>query len=269
MEDKVLKDIYEALQRGEKSALVSVTEMKGSTPGKKGSIMAVNQDGRTLGTVGGGAIEFDIIKKALECIANEEDKEHSYQLNETGDLGMRCGGLTKVYIKVFIPRPKLLIVGGGHIGIELFKLAKVLDFYTVILDDREDYANSQRFEGAEEIILGDTAESLRGYLIDNRTYIALLSRGHRSDMATLKEIAGSKAAYIGMVGSKKKAELVFKTLVEEGISRESLEKVYVPIGLNISNGEPKEIALGIMSEILLVKNKGTLQHLKDIKGIMF
>ena len=269
MEDRILKEIYESLNRGEKAAMAAVTEMKGSIPGKKGALMAIWGDGRILGSVGGGAVEGDVIKKALECISDEDDREFSYQLNESGDLQMKCGGAVKVYIKVFVPRPKLLLVGGGHIGAELFKIAKVLDFYTVILDDREEFANEDRFQGADKIIAGDISENIKSLYIDPRTYIVLVSKGHKSDMAALREVIFSKAAYIGMIGSKKKTEFVFKTLLEEGVSREALEKVYSPIGLDISNGEPNEIALGIMSEILLVKNKGTLQHRKDARGVKY
>ncbi|MCJ7689242.1 MAG: XdhC/CoxI family protein [Clostridiaceae bacterium] len=269
MDEKILKEIYESLASGKKSALVTITEIKGSTPRKKGSLMAVWEDGRIEGSVGGGNIEFVVIEKAIECIKEEIDSEFEFELNDEGDLHMQCGGKATLYVKIFRPRPKLLIIGAGHIGIELFKLAKILDFYTVIFDDRAEFASGKRFEGADEIIVGDIGEQVSKYPINKNTYIIIVTRGHKCDADALKFTAESDAAYIGMIGSKKKTEFVMKSLMAEGIQREALKKVYAPIGINISSEEPNEIAFGVMSEILLVKNSGSMEHLRDIKKVEF
>lgn len=269
MEERILKEIYESLIKGDKVALVTITDIKGSTPRKKGSLMAVWEDGRIYGSVGGGNIEYTVIERTIECLKEEADREFEFELNDEGDLHMQCGGKAIVYVKVFKPRSKLLIVGGGHIGVELFKLAKILDFYTVIFDDREEFANEVRFEAADEIIVGDISEKLSQYPINKDTYIIIVTRGHKCDADALKVTAESNASYIGVIGSKKKTEFVMNNLMSDGISREALKKVYAPIGLNISSGEPNEIAFGVMSEILLVKNKGSLQHLKDVKKVNF
>ena len=269
MEERILREIYESLRRGHKSALVTITDIKGSTPRKKGSLMAVWEDGRIYGSIGGGNIEYTVIEKTIDCIKEEVDREFEFELSDEGDLHMQCGGKAIVYVKIFKPRPKLLIIGGGHIGVELFKLAKILDFHTVIFDDREEFANEKRFEGADEIIVGEISEKLSQYPIDKNTYIIIVTRGHKCDADALKVTAESEASYIGMIGSKKKTEFVMKNLMDEGISREALKKVYAPIGLNISSEEPNEIAFGVMSEILLLKNKGSLEHLKDIKKVDF
>lgn len=269
MEERILREIYEGLKKGKKAALVTITDIKGSTPRKKGSLMAVWEDGRIEGSVGGGNIEYTVIDKAIACIKEEIDGEFEFQLNDEGDLHMQCGGKAIVYVKIFKPRAKLLIIGGGHIGVELFKLAKILDFYTVIFDDREEFANERRFEGIDEIIVGDIGKKLSQYPIDKNTYIIIVTRGHKCDADALKVTAESEASYIGMIGSKKKTEFVMNNLMSEGISREALKKVYAPIGLNICSEEPNEIAFGVMSEILLVKNKGSLEHLKYIKRVNF
>lgn len=269
MEEKILKEIYASLASGNKVALVTITDIKGSTPRKKGSLMAVWEDGRIEGSVGGGNIEFVVIEKAIECIKEETDREFEFQLNDEGDLHMQCGGKANLYVKIFKPRSKLLIIGAGHIGVELFKLAKILDFYTVIFDDRDEFANEKRFEGADEIIVGDIGEKVSQYPINSNTYIIIVTRGHKCDADALKSTAESNASYIGMIGSKKKTEFVMKNLMAEGIPKEALKKVYAPIGINISSEEPNEIAFGIMSEILLIKNSGSLQHLKDVKKVNF
>jgi xanthine dehydrogenase accessory factor len=269
MEERILKAIFESLTKGHKVALATITDIKGSTPRKKGSLMAVWEDGRIEGSVGGGNIEYAVIEKAINCIKEETDKEFQFELNDEGDLHMQCGGQAIVYVKIFKPKSKLLIIGAGHIGVELFKLAKILDFYTVIFDDREEFANEKRFEGADEIIVGDIGEKLSQYPVDRSTYIIIVTRGHKCDADALKVTAESEATYIGMIGSKKKTEYVMKNLMSEGISREALKKVYAPIGLNLSSEEPNEIAFGVMSEILLIKNKGSLEHLKDVKKVNF
>ncbi len=269
MEERILKEIYSSLSKGQKAALVTITGIKGSTPRKKGSLMAVWEDGRIEGSVGGGNIEFVVIEKAIECIKQGIDGEFQFELNDEGDLHMQCGGKATLYVKIFKPRSKLLIIGAGHIGVELFKLAKILDFYTVIFDDRDEFANENRFANADEIIVGDIGEELSKYPIDSNTYIIIVTRGHKCDADALKFTAVSNASYIGMIGSKKKTEFVMKTLMTDGIPKEVLKKVYAPIGINISSQEPNEIAFGIMSEILLVKNRGSLEHLKDIKRVEF
>lgn len=269
MEERILREIYESLAKGHKVALVTITDIKGSTPRKKGSLMAVWEDGTIEGSVGGGNIEFTVIEKTIECIKEERDSEFVFDLNDEGDLHMQCGGKATLYVKIFKPRSKLFIIGAGHIGVELFKLAKILDFYTVIFDDRAEFASDKRFTLADEIIVGDIGEKVSQYPIDKNTYIIIVTRGHKCDADALKVTAESDASYIGMIGSKKKTEFVMKNLISQGIPKEVLKKVYAPIGINISSEEPNEIAFGIMSEILLVKNSGSLQHLKDIKSVDF
>lgn len=267
MEEKILNEISKSLKNGHKVALATITSIKGSTPRKTGSLMAVWEDGRICGSVGGGNIEYSVIEKTINCIKKEADGEFEFQLNDEGDLHMQCGGNAIVYVKVFKPRQKLLIIGAGHVGVEIFKLAKILDFYIVIFDDREEFVSDNRFEGADEIIIGDIGEKLSQYPINKNTYIIIVTRGHQYDADALKVTAESDATYIGMIGSRKKTEFIMKNLIEQGISREVLKKVYAPIGINISSQEPNEIAFGIMSEILLVKNNGSLEHLKDVKKV--
>lgn len=267
MEDLILKEIYKSLAKGLRVALVTITESVGSTPRKSGSIMAVWEDGTIKGSVGGGSIEFKIIEKAKECLVNKQDSNFHYILNENGDIGMQCGGEARGYIKVFLPRNKLLIIGGGHIGEKLYKLGKIIGFYTVIFDDRQEYANEKIYSEADEIIYGDIEEKLEKYTVDESCYIVVVSRGHDGDLKALRSAVGRGSTYLGMIGSARKIHLVVNKLLEEGIHKEELEKVYAPIGLDISSEIPEEIALAIMSEILLIKNNGTLNHRKDIKKV--
>ena len=269
MEGKILKAVSSAVEKGIETAVVTVLEVKGSSPGKEGAMMAVFSDGSILGTVGGGALEYEFIKEALKAIKENKSCEKSFELTEKGSLHMKCGGFVRAYIKVFAKREKLLIMGGGHLGAELYTLGKFLNKYVVIFDDREEFANKERFPEADEIILGKMKETVKNYSIDENSYIIIVTRGHENDKECLKAILDKKVSpkYIGMVGSKGKVLSTYKELLNEGYSKEELKKIYSPIGLDISNSEPKEIALGIMAEITAVKNQKTGEHMRDIRKI--
>jgi len=267
MEEKILLEICESLKRAEAVAMAVITNDNGSTPRGNGSIMAIWKDGRTLGSIGGGKVEYLVTEKAIECIEMKQDFNFEYKLNDQGGLGMKCGGEVKGYIRVFCPKAKILIAGAGHISEKLNKLAKELDFYTVIIDDRKEYANKERFEEADEIIVGDIGKAVEAYNIDNNTYVVIVTSGYSQDKSALKASALRDAAYVGMIGSTMKIKTVMKELMEEGLSEEKLKKVYAPMGIDVSSNLPEEIALGILSEMLLVKNKGSLNHRRDLKKV--
>lgn len=269
MEGKILKAVSDAVEKGIEVAVVTVLEVKGSSPGKEGSMMAVFSDGSIIGTVGGGALEYEIIQESLKAINKNSSCEKSFELTETGNLHMKCGGFVRVYIKIFAKREKLLIMGGGHLGAELYTLGKFLNKYVVIFDDREEFINKERFPKADELIFGKMEETVKNYSIDENSYIIIVTRGHENDKQCLKAILDKKISpkYIGMVGSKGKVISTYKELLDEGYSKEELKEIYSPIGLDISNSEPKEIALGIMAEIIAVKNKKTAIHMKNIRKI--
>lgn len=269
MEGKILKAVSSAVERGIETAVVTVLEVKGSSPGKEGSMMAVFSDGSILGTVGGGALEYEFIQEALKAIKENKSCEKSFELTEKGSLHMKCGGFVRAYIKVFAKREKLLIMGGGHLGAELYTLGKFLNKYVVIFDDREEFANRERFPEADEIIFGKMKETVKNYSIDENSYIIIVTRGHENDKECLKAILDKKVfpKYIGMVGSRGKVLSTYKELLDEGYLKEELKKIYSPIGLDISSSEPKEIALGIMAEITAVKNQKTGEHMRDIRKI--
>lgn len=269
MEGKILKAVSSAVEKGIETAVVTVLEVKGSSPGKEGSMMAVFSDGSILGTVGGGALEYEFIQEALKAIKENKSCEKSFELTEKGSLHMKCGGFVRAYIKVFAKREKFLIMGGGHLGAELYTLGKFLNKYVVVFDDREEFANRERFSEADEIIFGKMEETVKNYSVDENSYIIIVTRGHENDKECLKAILDKKVSpkYIGMVGSRGKVLSTYKELLDEGYSKEELKKIYSPIGLDISSSEPKEIALGIMAEITAVKNQKTGEHMRDVRKI--
>lgn len=242
------------------AALVMITKGENG-PGKEGFILGVFEDGSTLGTIGGGAVEFNAIAKAKECIKQGKNMNFIYDLGPNGNIGSLCGGITEIYIKTFKAPEKMLIIGGGHIALELYKLSEMMQFKSIIFDDREEYANNNRFPNSE-IILGEYKENLIKYSIDEHCYVVIVTKGHRFDEASLEAVANSKAAYIGMIGSANKTSTIMSNLIAKGISQDKLKRVYAPTGLNLGGDTPCEIAISIMSEILLVKNNGKLTHMK-------
>lgn len=264
MEYLVLQEIVNQVKNNRTVAMVIITDSEDSTPRGSGSIMAVFQDGSTFGTIGGGNLEYSVIKSAKECIRTGEDKNYFYDLSDEGNLDMQCGGKTNVFIKVFKPKYKLLIVGGGHIAFTLCKLGKVLGFNVTIFDDRKEYCNMERFPQADELIVGDIEEKLNEYDIDNNCYIVIVTHGHKYDEVALKTVIKRNAAYIGMIGSKKKNEHIKSNLINEGIDEKLLNQIYAPIGINFGGETPEYIAFSIMAEILAVQGNSNLAHFKDL-----
>ena len=266
MEYKILNEISDEIKLNKRVALATITRVEGSTPRKEGSMMGIKEDGTIFGTIGGGTLELVVMEKAKKCIINGESKNFNFKLtDDEGSLHMQCGGEADVFIKVFNPVDKLVIIGGGHIGLELYELAKMLEFYTIIVEDREEFCNINRFPNADELKLGEIQEVLQEYSIDDSTYVVIVTRGHRHDEIALKSVIDSNAKYIGVIGSKNKTKYIMDNLKNEKVSQEKLDEIYAPIGLDLGGQTPKEIAFSIMSEILVVKNNGTLNHLKDIK----
>ena len=263
MDEIILKEVYSQVKSGYKVALAIITNTIGSTPGKMGATMAVFQDGNTIGSVGGGMIEHQVINKCEECLKSGLDYNFEYTLNDNGNIGMQCGGTAFGYIKIFKPKPKLIIIGAGHIGLSLFKIAKTLDFYTIVIDDRDEFANINRFEGVDEVYSGDIPNIINDIDINDNTYIVIATRNYEGDLSSLRSVINRNPKYIGMIGSMKKWVKVKETLINENIKEEKLKNVYAPIGINISSNSVDEIAFGIMAEILLVKNNGSLTHRKN------
>ncbi|MGL5749153.1 MAG: XdhC family protein [Paraclostridium sp.] len=263
MYEQILKKIYTEVEKGNRVAFVTLTEVKGSSPGKQGANMAFLKDESIMGTVGGGHVEHTIINKCRECLKTGEDSNFEYSLNEDStEVSMKCGGMVKGYIKVFNPKPKLLIVGGGHVGNAIYNISRSLDFHTIVVDDRIEFANKDRFPLADEVYSGSISNILKDINLSDNTYVVIATRGYDKDLEALREIISTGVAYIGMIGSSKKWNDLKTELSSEGVSIDLLESVYAPVGLNISSNQVEEIAFGILAEVLLVKNNGDLSHRK-------
>jgi xanthine dehydrogenase accessory factor len=269
MEIKVIETLANCVGTGESVALVSVISNSGVSPAKCGAIMLVNRSGAMCGTVGGGKLELKAIEDAQECIRLGKSREVDYPLAKSNGLGIPSGGKVHFLIKVFSAQPRLIIVGGGHVGMELYHLGLLQGYHVEIFDDRESIATKERFPDAAQIICGDPVKELTGYPLDANCFITITTHSHELDRMTLAAVAESEASYIGMIGSSKKIKKSLSYLLEQGVSRQAIEKLYTPMGLNVATIQPREIAVSIISEILLVKNNGSPEHMKTVKNITF
>jgi len=153
----------------------------------------------------------------------------------------------------FHSQPKLVICGGGHVSCELVKMASSLDFYIKVLDDREEFANRERFPLADEVIC-DSFENFEQYLEPDAYYV-VVTRGHKDDFECVKRILCTPYQYLGMIGSKLKVSKTFERLRGEGFTQEQIQTIFAPIGLSINAVTPAEIAISILAQIVMEKNK--------------
>lgn len=190
-----------------------------------------------------------------------EDPVPTEVIHQLPDLQERPRPFTRTGIAYlpFSPRITLLIVGGGHVGKAVAALAADLDFAIQVVDDREVYANRERFPTADRILVGDIGLSLKKMLkeIDSRTYAIIVTRGHNHDEEALYHLIQSKAGYVGMIGSKRKIRLIFEDLIAKGISEKQLAQAHAPLGLDIGSQTVPEIAVSILAELISRRNRGT------------
>jgi xanthine dehydrogenase accessory factor len=215
--------------------------------------MLVYPDGHIIGTVGGGEVENRVIKEAIKAMDDKTTRLLAYNMSnpERGDPGV-CGGQVEIYVEPILPKPVLVVVGVGHVGKAVAHLAKWLGFIVVVTDDRPEFCNPQAVPEADEFYPMPLEEISSQLKITPWTYVVLTTRGMDVDVRGLPSLLDSKAAYIGVIGSKRRWSTTTKKLVEAGISSMMLEKVHSPIGLEIHAETPEEIAVSIMAEIIKI-----------------
>ena len=265
MEAKIIATLSDCLQNHKPVALVTITTVKGSAPGKPGAMMVVEQDGTITGTVGGGSLEHKLASEALAGMALGQSREISFDLAASKELEMVCGGQVSAFIKVFVTAPQLLLVGAGHISLELYRLALLQGFRTIVFDTREELLSAGRYPRATRMMVENIAASLRDFQITTDCFITIATASHEDDKFALEAVIESDARYIGMIGSSAKIKKTFRYLLENNVPKNRIARVFAPMGLNIASVHPREIALAIFSEILLVKNNGSPESMRDTK----
>lgn len=255
MNEAIFAAAREALERGEPVALVTIVRTQGSTPQRTGAKMLVYADGRTVGTIGGGCYEHDALGKAREALASgAPPRLVSYDLTDdvAAETGLICGGRMEVFIEPLEPTPHLVIVGAGHVGWHLARVARDAGFRLTVLDDREKFANRERFPDAD-LVVEPIADWLHRAEIPSSAYVVIATRGHRHDLDALRALAARDLRYVGLIGSRAKVARLFDVLLEEGLPADWLRRVHAPVGLDIGAVTPAEIAVSIVAELVAVR----------------
>ena len=215
MNREVFAAVADALERGEPAALVTIVSTTGSTPQRVGAKMLVFGDGRIVGTIGGGCYENDAFGKAREAILSRAPQLVHYELDDdfAQETGLICGGQMDVYIEPIEPSPELYIVGAGHVGFHLARIAQEVGFRVHVADDREKFANAERFPTAAEIVVDDIPAWIARASIPAHAYVVIVTRGHTNDLEALRALAPRDLRYLGLIGSRAKVARIYDALV--------------------------------------------------------
>jgi xanthine dehydrogenase accessory factor len=217
--------------------------------------MLVFADGRTVGTIGGGCYENDAFWKARDAITTGRPTLLHYELNDdfAQENGLICGGQMDVHVDPLIPAPDLYIIGGGHVGWHLARVAADADFRLHIVDDRDKFASRDRFPQAHEIIVEPIGDWVHRADLPPTAYVVIVTRGHQHDLESMRALAARDLRYLGLIGSRAKVTRIYDALVAEGMPQECLRRVHAPIGLNIGAITPAEIAISILAQLIAVR----------------
>jgi len=266
MNDIIYKLITEAQERGDSVALCTITESRGSTPRHTGSKMLVYEDGRFVGTIGGGELEHRVLDEAMIAMYEGKPTKLNYSMTDParGDPGV-CGGQVEVFVEPILPKEKIVVIGGGHVGKAVAHLAKWLGFWVAVSDDRMEFCTPEMNPDADEFFPVPMEELPKHLNINRSTYLLLTTRGSAVDVAGLPSLLESKAHYIGVIGSKRRWAATVKGLKAKGVSEEAIARVHSPMGLELNAETPEEIAVSIMAEILMLKHGGDGKQMKGKK----
>jgi xanthine dehydrogenase accessory factor len=249
----LLAELLESIDEQRAVALVTVVKATGDYAAALGRHALVWLGQESLGSLGLGALEARALADAGQALNQRRPQLLSYE-----------DGQVELFVEVQRRPPTLIIAGAGHIAQPLAVLGKLINFEVVVIDDRPQYANAERFPQADRVIAAPFRPTLHDWPVDADTYIVLVTRGHSYDVESLLEVLDSPARYIGMIGSKRRIRAVFDLLErEQGIPREKFERVYAPIGLDIGAESPAEIAVCIIAEIIKVYRGGRAASLSD------
>jgi xanthine dehydrogenase accessory factor len=255
MNQEVFAALSDALARGETVALATIVSARGSTPQRVGAKMLVYADGRTVGTIGGGCYENDAFWKAREALKTRRPQLVRYELNDdfAEESGLICGGQMEVYIDPIEPAPRLYVIGAGHVGYHLARMAQEVAFEVHVVDDREKFANRDRFPAAAEVVVEDIPAWLDRTILPDNAYVVIVTRGHRHDLDALRSLAPRDFRYLGLIGSRAKIARIYDALAAEAMPPEWLKRVHAPIGLDIGAVSPAEIAVSILAQLIAVR----------------
>jgi xanthine dehydrogenase accessory factor len=262
----LFEEVVKMRRAGRRGALATIVHTNGSIPSYESSRMLVREDGSIAGTIGGGCVEAEVWAAAKEVMQKEMPRKMVFNLNNEAsyDNGLICGGTLEVFVEPILPQPVLYLFGGGHVSTAVARAASATGFAVGIVDDREAFANAQRFPMAQEVYVS-YAEAFEKIKPNASTYLVIVTRGHKDDMSVLAWAARTEARYVGMIGSKRKVLSVYKALEKEGYRPEEFARVYAPMGLEIGALSPEEIAVSIVAELIAVRRGAAAQAHKKLQ----
>jgi xanthine dehydrogenase accessory factor len=236
-----------------RGVLVSVID--GPGPSADCGRIAMWEDGDAQGSI--GSLDADAIELARRLIAAPSPKSAVVTLT----------GSTQVFADVFAAPPEVVIVGAGHVGRAVATIAHALGYRMTVIDDRADFANSERFPEAHSVIAADIEEAIDGHAMTRNSAVIIVTRGHKYDYQALAAAARSQAGYVGLMGSRRKVTLIYRQLMSDGVPAERLRDIHAPIGLDIGAVSPEEIAVSIMAEITMHRLGGSGGPMRDARLI--
>jgi xanthine dehydrogenase accessory factor len=254
--EPLFNKILETIQKNNGCVVATVVASRGSSPRKLGAKMVISKDGSIFGTIGGGALEKLVMDDGRKAFAQGKSFLKSYSLDKKSGLQI-CGGRVSIFFEVVRPARRLVIAGGGHIGLALSFMGKLLGFDIVLIDNRRAFASKQRFFHADQIICDSYQKALKRVAPDKNTYIVIVTHGHLYDQECLEASLKSSAGYIGMIGSAIKIRNIFDALLKKGFKSQSFKRVYSPVGLDIGAETPEEIAVAIVAQLVQVYREDT------------
>ena len=265
----IYQEIEAALRRGERVAVATVVKTVGAAPCGVGSKMLVRADGTHTSGFAGPTTDGKVAEEAQRAIRESRSyMTHIHMDADQGEAVGSCGATLEVFFEVLRPEPRLIIAGAGYVAQALTKLAQRLDFRIVVVDDRRDLADPQAFGENVQLAFGDIPQTIQDLEPDEASWIVIVTRGHHLDKNALHAALGSRASYIGMIGSPSKVRRIFKELLKDGIARERLAQVHAPIGLDLGAETPDEIALSIAAELLMVRKKASGAPLNKVHNLL-
>jgi len=260
----VVQALLELLTSRQRGALATVVRASGSTPQGPGARLLLREDGSTLGTVGGGAIEHTVVEALRRTLVSRQPELLIRDLAH--DLGMCCGGRMEIFVEPILPSPRLWLLGAGHVAKPTASLARSVGFEVIVIDEREELNTSERFPDCQ-LVLGDPGAELRKAQLGDSDWVLIMTHDHQLDEAALAATAGKNAQYVGLVGSKRK---VFRLVERVRAKRDGdfpLERVYAPVGLDIGAVSPEEIAVSIVAELVALRHGRPSSHLRALSDL--
>jgi xanthine dehydrogenase accessory factor len=202
-------------------------------------------------------VEAEVWQAAREVMESEKPRTLTFNLNQNPkyDTGLVCCGTLDIFIEPVLPPALLYVFGAGHVALSLYRTARSAGFDVSVIDDRDTYANRERFPDAKEVVAEDFDQAMSRLSPSETSYIVIVTRGHRDDMRVLRWAVQTQARYVGMIGSKRKTITIFRELVKEGLSETLFDRVHAPVGLDIGAITPEEIAVAITAELIAVRRR--------------